>query len=49
MGSKLLALVPTLFFGAIGYLGRGEVSHQGAEWKRSHLPYLEGVTGAATY
>lgn len=40
---KLLASGPTLFLRTIWRLGRGEVSHQGAERKRSHLPTLEGV------
>jgi len=40
---KLLASGPTLFLRTIWHLGRGEVSHQGAERKRSHLPTLEGV------
>lgn len=40
---KLLASGPTLFLRTIWRLGRGEVSHQGAERKRLHLPTLEGV------
>lgn len=46
---KLLASGPTLFLRTIWRLGRGEVSHQGAEWKRLHLPTLERCYGAATH
>lgn len=40
---KLLAPAPTLFIRNDMAPGRGEVSHRGAEGKRSHLPTLKGV------